>query len=62
VTPPEPIIVCAHRLRIRAGQPGHVVIETTDRTPRLAFLFDLAQAEDFAERLWLLAEGCETEA
>lgn len=49
------VIVCAHHLRVRRGQPGYVVIETKDRTQRIAFLFDARQAEDVADELRLLS-------
>lgn len=50
-------IFTAHRLKVRQGQPGWVVIETVRNNPRVSFLFSPDEATDFAERMLLLAHG-----
>lgn len=50
-------IITAHHLKVRAGQPGFVVIETRQNNPRVSFLFSPDEAIEFGERMILLAHG-----
>jgi len=53
----SPIILPGHKVRVRQGQPGYVVIESKDHDPRVSFVFDVTQALDVADEIRLVAVG-----